>query len=50
MLIDLVRACMDPDPAQRPSASKIVETIEPMVIALPTKPVLRRVRPGRRRH
>jgi serine/threonine protein kinase len=49
MLIDLVRACMDPDPALRPTASAIVETIEPMVIALPTKPVLRRARPGRRR-
>ena len=48
-LVEVVDECLDPDPEQRPRAAEIVERIEPLIAALPTKPVLRRARPGRRR-
>lgn len=46
--VDVVAGCMDKDPDARPSVPEIVGAIEPLIVALPTKPVLRRVRPGRR--
>lgn len=42
-------ACLAPDPAARPSVAEVVGALEPLVAQLPTKPVLRRMRPGRRR-
>lgn len=48
-LADLVLACLEKDPKQRPKAADIVVGIEPLIVELPTKPVLRRLRPGRRR-
>lgn len=48
-LVEVVDECLDPDPEHRPRAAAIVERIEPLIAALPTKPVLRRGRPGRRR-
>ncbi len=47
-LVEIVERCLDKDPSRRPSVPEIVEAIEPLVIALPTKPVLRKIRPGRR--
>lgn len=44
----VVLACLETDPGARPAIAEIVETIEPLVVELPTKPVLRRMRPGTR--
>ena len=44
-----VLACLAPDPDDRPSIGEVVGMLEPLVAELPTKPVLRRMRPGRRR-
>jgi len=46
--VEIVSQCLDPDPATRPEVPEIVAAIEPLIAALPTKPVLRRARPGRR--
>ena len=47
----VIKDCLAPDPATRPSALEIVERLEPLVQALPSRPVLRHQRPrlGRRR-
>ena len=47
---DVVMSCLGKDPASRPSAYEVVAAIEPLVSGMPTKPVLRRLRPrlGRR--
>jgi eukaryotic-like serine/threonine-protein kinase len=42
---DIVNACLHPDPGARPSISDVVGWIEPLVAQLPTKPVLRKLRP-----
>ena len=47
--VEVVDECLDPDPDKRPPAAAIVERIEPLIAVLPTKPVLRRPRRGRRR-
>lgn len=47
--VEIVERCLDKDPGGRPAVPEVVEAIEPLVIALPTKPVLRKIRPGRRR-
>lgn len=46
---EVVAACLEPEPSGRPVPAQIVEAIEPLVAALPRKPLLRRPRPGRRR-
>jgi serine/threonine protein kinase len=38
-------ACLEPRPADRPRVSEIAELLEPLVAALPRKPVLSRLRP-----
>ena len=48
-VVDVIDSCLTKDPAQRPMVPDIVGVIEPLIAALPTKPVLRRARPGRRR-
>lgn len=48
-IVEVVLRCLDPEPSARPSIGEITELIEPMVAELPTKPVLRRMRPGQRR-
>ena len=48
-LVDVIDSCLTKDPDQRPTVPDIVGVIEPLIAALPTKPVLRRARPGRRR-
>lgn len=47
-LADIVFACLAKHPAERPTVREVVAAIEPLVATLPTKPVLRRSRPGRR--
>ena len=49
VVADPIRACLHKDPEQRPSVDDVIHAIEPLVAELPTKPVLRRGRPGRRR-
>ena len=44
-----ILSCLAPDPSARPTVRAVAEAIEPLVAQLPTKPVLRRMRPGRRR-
>jgi serine/threonine protein kinase len=48
-VIDPILACLNKDPAARPSVAEVVEAIEPLVAQLPRKPVLGKRRPGRRR-
>lgn len=44
-----ILACLEKDPVARPSIDDLANALEPLVAQLPTKPVLRRMRPGRRR-
>lgn len=46
---EVIRRCLEPEPGQRPSISEIVGMLEPMVAELPSRPVLRKMRPGTRR-
>jgi serine/threonine protein kinase len=48
-VIEPILACLNKDPAARPSVAEVVEAIEPLVAQLPRKPVLGKRRPGRRR-
>jgi serine/threonine protein kinase len=48
-VVEVIVRCLDPEPERRPSISEITELIEPMVAQLPTRPVLRKMRPGQRR-
>lgn len=48
-LRDIVLSCLSPDPSARPCPARVAEAIEPLVAALPRKPLLRRARPGGRR-
>lgn len=48
-VVEVILRCLDPEPDRRPSISEITELIEPMVAQLPTRPVLRKMRPGQRR-
>lgn len=41
----LVGDCLRPAPEQRPTAAEVVERLEPLISALPRRPVLRRMRP-----
>ena len=40
-----IMACLARDPAARPTADELAEMLEPMVAALPRRPVLNRLRP-----
>jgi serine/threonine protein kinase len=44
-VVEVVRDCLAKDPHDRPSTGEIVERLEPAVVGLSTKPVLRRLRP-----
>lgn len=48
-VVEVILRCLDPDPERRPTISEIVALIEPLVAQLPTRPVLRKMRPGQRR-
>jgi serine/threonine protein kinase len=49
LVAEPILECLKEDPAQRPTVADLVGAIEPLVAQLPTKPVLRRMRPGRMR-
>ena len=42
---DLVHACLQRDPGDRPTAREISDRLEPLIAALPRRPVLSRLRP-----
>jgi eukaryotic-like serine/threonine-protein kinase len=44
-LRDVIEDCLQPDPGRRPLAIEAVARLEPLVGALPARPVLRRLRP-----
>jgi serine/threonine protein kinase len=44
-LADIVLACLRPDAAARPAPVEVLDAVEPLVAALPTRPVLSRLRP-----
>lgn len=44
-LRDVIVDCLDPDPDERPAAVDVVSRLDPLVEALPSRPVLRRLRP-----
>lgn len=48
-LREIVHSCMAQDPEERPEVRDIVAAIEPLIAALPTKPVFRGLRRTRRR-
>lgn len=48
-VVEAILRALDPDPERRPAISEIVALIEPLVAQLPTRPVLRKMRPGQRR-
>lgn len=45
---EVIAGSLERDPADRPTPEELVVRIEPLVAELPTKPVLRKRRPGRR--
>jgi hypothetical protein len=45
-LRETVLDCLNPEPSQRPSAVEAVARLEPLIAGLPTRPVLRRLRPS----
>lgn len=42
---DLIHACLQHDPAERPTPRQVADALEPLVAALPRRPVLNRLRP-----
>lgn len=42
---DLVHACLQHDPSERPTPRQLADALEPLVAALPRRPVLNRMRP-----
>jgi serine/threonine protein kinase len=44
-LARIVEWCLVPDPAARPTARQVWEALEPLVAALPKRPVLGRLKP-----
>ena len=51
LLRELVADCLAPEPDRRPEAAEVIARLEPLVATLPSRPVLRRLRPrlgGRR--
>ena len=42
---DLVHECLQRDPADRPTPRQVADALEPLVAALPRRPVLNRIRP-----
>lgn len=45
LLRDLIVDCLAADPAQRPEAADVIGRLEPLIATLPSRPVLRRLRP-----
>ena len=49
VVMEPILACLAYEPEDRPTVAEVVGQLEPLVAQLPTRPVLRRMRPGRRR-
>jgi serine/threonine protein kinase len=45
VLAEILHRCLDKNPHLRPTPAEVAEALEPIVAALPTRPVLRRMRP-----
>lgn len=45
MLSELLIACLSPNPSDRPTAREVAERLEPLIEALPNRPVIGRLRP-----
>jgi hypothetical protein len=41
----VIFACLDDDPAARPAPAELVDAVEPLLAAMPRRPVLSRLRP-----
>jgi len=44
-LVEVIFACLDRDPLARPAPAELVDAVEPLLAALPRRPVLSRLRP-----
>lgn len=44
-LVEVIFACLDRDPSARPEPAELVEAVEPLLAAMPRRPVLSRLRP-----
>jgi serine/threonine-protein kinase len=44
-LAEIVDRCLEPDPAARPTALEVSKALEPLVAALPRRPIIGRLRP-----
>ena len=44
-IMDLIAACLRREPSRRPTAKALGKSLEPLVAALPRRPVLNRIRP-----
>ena len=44
-LAEIVESCLAPDPAARPTAREVAEALEPLVAALPKRPIIGRLKP-----
>ena len=45
LLTGLIADCMHPEPGHRPAAADVIGRLEPLVATLPSRPILRRLRP-----
>jgi serine/threonine protein kinase len=44
-LAEIIASCLAPDPADRPSAREAAEALEPLLAALPKRPIIGRLKP-----
>ncbi|MGH2675477.1 MAG: serine/threonine-protein kinase [Actinomycetota bacterium] len=45
LLAKIVESCLAPDPGSRPTAREVAEALEPLVAALPKRPIIGRLKP-----
>jgi eukaryotic-like serine/threonine-protein kinase len=48
MLVEIVASCLAPEPSVRPTARQVSEALEPLLAALPTRPIIGRLKPRMR--
>jgi eukaryotic-like serine/threonine-protein kinase len=44
-LAEIIDPCLAPDPADRPAAGEVAESLEPLLAALPKRPIIGRLKP-----
>jgi serine/threonine-protein kinase len=44
-LAEIVESCLEPDPTDRPTAREVAEALDPLVAALPKRPIIGRLKP-----